>query len=815
MQPLVDLYMQEQDNKTIIERVKDAMINTVNYTKIGQQDKIDTEGQSSAKGSGLNTNKKQQITGRLIDLSLMKEDNLCVIDFDINKKLPIEEIDKIRQSIIDNMLPANVGLVKTAYGGLHAYCNRNNYLLPANRNIKVITRDNFDIDIFAQMNRYKIDNGKETNELVQNRIVAPNTTIRETKNQVRQNLKYETINDWANASHLASLRQILDQWNVDIEMSQQEYVQQQQDRKYGAQINDDGSIDKMNDELALACVDGLRDLDIHNYPQPLNKEVSLLSQFCGLYGITNETIRVQGINNIRQLNKLTPNADKNYSQTMSQGYRNPNPWILIKILRYHNNDYYEQLTKPLLKKNYEDKKQQQIADTVNQIEKHGIDLKDQFTLLDVSSKAMNGKYNSQLELVAQDLLKVFKVVPCLNGLCFIIKEYDCIAEKNTIKYKSKTAIYDQLRSIKLWQDGKKHITAIDALEQYHSLFEKVGIKFISSNPQIFNVFQGFKYIQLDEVNQTKIDQFLGLVKDTIASNDELIYSYLLNWFSFIVQNVGRKTETSIILQGLQGIGKNIFTTVLCELLAGYSSKNITDIDDFVGKFNTAIENKMLSIANEMKNFGDSRISNMDAMKSINTESTFMINEKCIPKHEVENVVNVIMVTNNVFPLKIETSDRRYVVCKCSSTHRGDLAYFTSLCNSFDVDFYSNLFTFFMTRDISQFNLRDIPMTQAKKDIIRASISPVDDVIIRHIKSFRDGVNCNTVDQWKPQDMRLKNYQLAIKNICERVSKTSDGVRKWVYQLKEEMISIYQNMLDDESDQEEQSIQNDVTEYIWC
>jgi hypothetical protein len=135
-------------------------------------------------------------------------------------------------------------------------------------------------------------------------------------------------------------------------------------------------------------------------------------------------------------------------------------------------------------------------------------------------------------------------------------------------------------------------------------------------------------------------------------------------------------------------------------LAGYSSKNITDIDDFVGKFNTAIENKMLAIANEMKNFGESKGSNTDVMKSIHTESSFMVNEKYVPKHEVENVVNIIMVTNNVFPIKIENSDRRYVVCKCSSVHRGDLKYFSNLCNSFNEDFYNNLFTFFMTRDIS-------------------------------------------------------------------------------------------------------------------
>ncbi|KAA6373560.1 MAG: hypothetical protein EZS28_030913 [Streblomastix strix] len=243
IQPLGELYVQLQDDKAIIERVKDSLINTVNYTKIGQQE-----------------GKKLQITGKLIDLSLIDDDNLCVIDFDINKKLPIEEIDKIRQNIIDNMLPVNLGLVKTAHGGLNAYCNRNSYRLPSNRNVKVITRDNFDIDVFAQMNKYKIENGKETKEFVLNRVVAPNISIRETKNNKRETLKYEAVNDWENSSHLASLREILDKWNVDIEMSLEEYVQQQLDRKYGQQITDDGTIEQMNDELAQACVDASLDI---------------------------------------------------------------------------------------------------------------------------------------------------------------------------------------------------------------------------------------------------------------------------------------------------------------------------------------------------------------------------------------------------------------------------------------------------------------------------------------------------------------------------------------------------------------------------
>ncbi|KAA6398651.1 MAG: hypothetical protein EZS28_005814 [Streblomastix strix] len=240
IQPTAELYMQEKDSRTIIERVKDSMINTVNYTKVGQQE-----------------GKKQQITGRFIDLSLMDDDKLCVIDIDIHKDKSIEEIDKIGQNLIDS-LPPNVGLVKIAHGGLHIYCNRNYYRLSSNRNGKVTAIDSSDIDVFAQINKYKIENGLETKELVQNRVIAPNTSIRETKNNQRITLKYEAINDWENASHLASLRQILDKWNIDIKISQKDYAQQQHDRIYGVQIDDEGTIEQMNDELAKACVDGLK-----------------------------------------------------------------------------------------------------------------------------------------------------------------------------------------------------------------------------------------------------------------------------------------------------------------------------------------------------------------------------------------------------------------------------------------------------------------------------------------------------------------------------------------------------------------------------
>ncbi|KAA6371582.1 MAG: hypothetical protein EZS28_032891, partial [Streblomastix strix] len=123
-----------------------------------------------------------------------------------------------------------------------------------------------------------------------------------------------------------------------------------------------------------------------------------------------------------------------------------------------------------------------------------------------------------------------------------------------------------------------------------------GIRFISQDPEIF------------------------------TAGDENLYNYILNWIAFVIQNVGVKSEMALILQSIQGIGKNRLTDVLSELVACYSIKNVIDIDEFTGKHNSVVENIILGIANELKNFGEARYSNMNVLKSIITDNQIRINE---------------------------------------------------------------------------------------------------------------------------------------------------------------------------------------------
>ena len=149
-----------------------------------------------------------------------------------------------------------------------------------------------------------------------------------------------------------------------------------------------------------------------------------------------------------------------------------------------------------------------------------------------------------------------------------------------------------------------------------------------------------------------------------------------------------------MILGNQGTGKNVFTNVICKLMARYANENVTNIESIVGRFNAALENKKLLVLNELQSIDVNKYLNSDALKSVITDKKTNINQKNEPERLCENVCNFIMVSNNNVPIKIESTDRRYVVTKTSDKHRGDFDYFDNLCDSFTPEFYENLFTFF-------------------------------------------------------------------------------------------------------------------------
>ena len=361
-----------------------------------------------------------------------------------------------------------------------------------------------------------------------------------------------------------------------------------------------------------------------------------------------------------------------------------------------------------------------------------IDVRDNFNLLDYRAKC---PYEDETQAVAdlKRCLVYCEVVPPI----YMIKTYDGINDLAKVSYTSEQVAKQILKKIIITRKkkngkGKKvNYSAWDLFMDNQLEFTVKSLKFYSEDPQVFSYFRGYDYNQLDEVKEKIIEPFLNHIKTVIANNNEEVYKYILVWVASILQKPNFKTGTALVILGKQGSGKNLFTNVICKLMARYANENVTSIDSVVGKFNAILENKKLLVLNELQSIDANKYLNSDALKSIITDYKININQKNEPERLAENVANFIMVSNNNIPIKIENSDRRYLVTTTSDNHLKDYKYFDNLFAQFNEQFYENLFTFFMTLDISNTNLRRIPETEAKDNIVEASMSSYELFVREH------------------------------------------------------------------------------------
>lgn len=350
-----------------------------------------------------------------------------------------------------------------------------------------------------------------------------------------------------------------------------------------------------------------------------------------------------------------------------------------------------------------------------------IDIYDEFNLIDVMKKCPYKEEKEAVEDLKRCLVYCQSVPPV-----YMIKSYDAMNERPKVSYTNESIAIQILKKILIFKktvERKKDYTAWDVFINHQLIFTVKGLKFYSEDPQVFSYFRGYDYKKLDEVREELIQPFLNHVHDVIADGNDEVYKYILVWIASILQKPNFKTGTALVILGKQGTGKNtFFTDIICKLMARYANENITSIDSVIGKFNAVLENKKLLILNELQSIDSNKYLNSDALKSVITDKSININQKNEPERLCENVANFIMVSNNDIPIKIESSDRRYVVSKTSDKYKGDFEYFERLSDSFTPEFYENLFTFFMTMNVGDYNLRKLPNTEAKETIKEASMT---------------------------------------------------------------------------------------------
>jgi hypothetical protein len=258
------------------------------------------------------------------------------------------------------------------------------------------------------------------------------------------------------------------------------------------------------------------------------------------------------------------------------------------------------------------------------------------------------------------------------------------------------------------------------------------IPYLSENPcgaETFNLFQGFQYKFQHCDLCSELDKMFYHIKTVICADDEVVYEYILNYITHLFQRPNEKIGVALLLQSTDhGTGKNRFTDFLSNIVGSVNIYKANKMEDVCASFNYHMQGKLLVIGDEIANYSSHKFA--DLLKALITEVDKAITPKGKDSYVIKSFERYIFTSNNDFSFRIESGDRRLLPLAISNKHKGDTVYFNELSEIIESPRLQEMFFNYMaSRDIENWNYRNIPQTKMKTDLITEGLDPVIHFII--------------------------------------------------------------------------------------
>jgi putative DNA primase/helicase len=193
----------------------------------------------------------------------------------------------------------------------------------------------------------------------------------------------------------------------------------------------------------------------------------------------------------------------------------------------------------------------------------------------------------------------------------------------------------------------------------------------------------------------------------------VITEHVLRWIAYPLQHPGAKMETAIVMYGHEeGTGKNMFWGAIGSLYGRYG--RIINQFQLESQFNEWISRCMFVVANEVVTSMHRRHL-VGYLKGLVTEPRVQIEGKGLPVREEDNHMQLVFLSNELQPLHISPSDRRYVVIKTPGTK--DLGYYAALSAEIKSGGPARLYRYLLDLDLGDFNEHTKPPATLGRDLV--------------------------------------------------------------------------------------------------
>ena len=398
------------------------------------------------------------------------------------------------------------------------------------------------------------------------------------------------------------------------------------------------------------------------------------------------------------------------------------------------------------------------------------------------------------------------------------KDAKDLFESVKIKGLKKVKIGGQMRELTIWR----------VIQRFPEKFRVKRFAFYSDDQNVFNTFSGYAINPAETIDESLIQHHLNHWKNILCSGKEDQFIYLIKWCARLLKVPNCTNKTALILLSKQGTGKNtFFTDHLIKIIGNtiYSCYE-NNSNNVFGQFNKKVENKHLIVLNEATDATESTVKTIsyDRLKSLLTDMTISIRPMRTDPYDVDNVANLIIVSNNAMPFRIEDNDRRCIYLDVSNKYAAPeigsrepeerTAYFNELMNEMsNPQFLPTLYAYLLSQYDETWNSETMKpqYTERKEAIAERSSDPLEDFVEENILEFSkhnnwDGLtafneylrfckerNHTRASSYKKfiADLKEKYYMVNVKS-----GKLIGGKRPVYIYLTDEGINKYKSLIDE-------------------
>jgi len=240
---------------------------------------------------------------------------------------------------------------------------------------------------------------------------------------------------------------------------------------------------------------------------------------------------------------------------------------------------------------------------------------------------------------------------------------------------------------------------------------------LKCNSNTLNLFTGFRVDKLTDCSIVSIDTILEHIQ--LLCEDSAAYAeYVINFLAHIIQKPAELTRTALVFKGKQGAGKGRFFNWFADKIIGSKYYYTTGDAANIIQHNDHLNGKLLVNLDETRSVDMYQASSN--IKNKITEPMITLQNKYVKPFLVENYSRYVFFSNAENPVKIETSDRRFVVfltsdriCSLANNDPVKIGYHDRLTAAMENDNVSySFFKFLASRDISNINWMDRPVTES-------------------------------------------------------------------------------------------------------